>query len=79
MERWRFSQKNLNLGTGGQDLSLGQFVLYRMRFICPMALAGAWAEFGGLTAQINNLSHVIEMSITDRPWISITCDYSRAG
>ena len=41
----------------------------------PWALSRAWADFGGIAAQINNLSHVIELSITDHPGIAITYDY----
>ena len=46
-----------------------------MRFIFSGSLAGAWSDFGGLTAQLTNLAHVIEMAITDHPGIVITYDY----
>ena len=61
--------------TGGKDLSLGQFVLYRVGFIFIGSLAGAWADFGGRAAQLINLPHVIEMAITDHPGIAIAYDY----
>ena len=75
MGKWRASQKNVNRNTGGQDLCIGQFILYRLRCVFAGALSEAWADFGGLTAQINNLPHVIEMSITDHPRIAIAYDY----
>ena len=75
MEKWRTGQKSFSRNTDGQDLSLGQFVLYRARCIFSGSLADAWADFGGLTAQLVNSPHVIEMAITDRPGIAITYDY----
>ena len=57
--RWEANQLNFNRFTGGQDLSVAQFVLYRARFILRGDLTNAWAEYGGLTAQLNNLARGI--------------------
>ena len=46
-----------------------------MRFIFSGSLPGAWADFGGIAAQLINLPHVIELAIADRPGIAITYDY----
>ena len=45
-----------------------------MRFILAGDLADAWADFGGLAGQLNQLAIVIEMSITDHAGIAITYD-----
>ena len=75
LEQRRPAQENFNRDTGGKGLSIGQFVLYMMRFIFSGSSAGAWADFGGITAQLNNLAHVIEMAIADHLGIAITYDY----
>ena len=56
LDRWKTNQTTFNRYAGSQDLSLGQFVLYRMRFILSGDLTNAWSDYGGLTAQINNLA-----------------------
>ena len=58
--------------TTGTDLSFGQYVLYRMRFVLAGELAHAWSDLGALVGQLGQLSIVIEMSITDRAGIAIT-------
>ena len=60
LDRWKSNQTNFNRFTGGQDLSVAQFVLYRMRFILCGDLTDAWSDYGGLTAQLNNLAHNLE-------------------
>ena len=59
LERWKTNQSTFHRMTGDQDLSLGQYVLYRMRFVLSGDLAGDWSDFGGLTAQINNIAYRI--------------------
>ena len=46
-----------------------------MRFILAGDLAGAWEDFGGLTAQINRLATALDLSITDHAGIAITYDH----
>ena len=75
LEKWRVNQKTYHRHTGSQDLSFGQYVLYRLRFILAGDLADAWGDFGGLVGQLNQLAIVIEMSITDHAGIAITYDH----
>ena len=51
------------------------WLLYRMRFLIAADLAGAWAGFGGLAAQLNHLAIVMNISITDS--VSIALPYGR--
>ena len=71
-ERWRMGQKSFNRFTGDQDLGIGQYVLYRMRFVLAGDLTGAWADFGGLQAQMNFIYLITDLSITDHPGIALT-------
>ena len=71
-EKWQASQKNFNRYTGSQDLAIGQFALYRMKFIMAGDLADARGGFGGLVGQLNHLANVLDMSITDHPGIAAT-------
>ena len=73
--KWRDSQKNPNRTASGRDLPIGKFVLYRIRFIFAGELAGERIDFGGLTAQTDNIPHVIEVAIADHPGIDIAYDY----
>ena len=75
LDRWRTSQKTFGRFTGNQDLSTHQYFYYRMRFILAGDLTDAWADFGGLTAQINMLGIVLDMAITDHAGIALTYDY----
>ena len=54
--RWKANQLNFDRYTGGGNLSVAQFVLYRMRFILCGDLTAAWSDYGGLAAQLNNLA-----------------------
>ena len=72
--KWRNGQKPPNRFTGDQDLSPSQYVLYRMRFVLAGDLTDAWADFGGLVAQLNLIALVTDMAITDHPGIAITYD-----
>ena len=72
--RWKASQLSFHRFAGKQDLAIGQYALYRLRFILAGDLAGAWEEFGGLPAQINHLANVIELPIADHAGIAVTYD-----
>ena len=71
----RENQRAFRRNTGNQDRNLGQFVLYRLRFLLAGDLAGAWADYGGTVAQINHLAVVLDLSITDHPGIAVTYDH----
>ena len=73
--KWQGNHRAFRRKTGNQDMSLGQFILCRMRFIPAWDLADAWADYGGLVPQINQLAVVLDLSITDRPCIAVTYDY----
>ena len=73
--KWKVNHRTFHRNTGNQDLSLGQFVLYRLRFLLAGDLADAWADYGGIVAQINHLAVVLELSITDHPGIAATYDH----
>ena len=75
LDRWKAIQVTFHRNTGGQYLSLGQYALYRVKYILAGDLASAWSEYGGLTAQINNMANVLEISIEDNAGVSITYDY----
>ena len=74
LDKRKTSQKTFNRFTGNQDISTQQYFYYRMRFILAGDLMGAWADFGGLTDQINLLGIVLDMPITDHAGIAITYD-----
>ena len=40
-------------------------MLYRMRFIFAADLCGAWSSFGGIAAQLNNLSLILHLATTE--------------
>ena len=73
--RWKASRLTYRRFVGNQDLSTGQFFLYRMRFIVAVDLSDAWADFGGIGSQINHLANVTALSITDHGGIALTYDY----
>ena len=77
LERWKANQATYNRYTGTQDLAVGPFSLYRMRFILSGDIADDWSSFGGICAQINHLGVVIGLPITDHAGIALTYD-SRA-
>lgn len=69
--KWGIGRKTYHRHNGSQELSCGPYVLFRMRFVLAGDLADSWAEFGGLVGRLNQLSIVIEMSITYHAGISI--------
>ena len=69
-----WSQKSPHRYTGNRDLEIGQYAIYRARFILAGDLVGAWGEFGGLTAQINHLATVLDIAITDHARIAVAYD-----
>ena len=55
-------------------MPFGKFLLYRIRFMRAGDLAGAWADFGRLAAQLNRLAVVLGLAISDHAGIAITYD-----
>ena len=74
LEKWRGTQKSFGRYTGSQDLSLGQYAIYRVRFTPAGDLTDSWGDFGGLTAQLDHLANVLELSITDHAGIAVAYD-----
>ena len=52
-------------------LSIQQYVLYRLRFIMATALCKAFDNFGGIVGQINNISIIMQIAVTDNPNIAM--------
>ena len=75
LDTWQATQRTYNRYTGNQDLSLGQYVLHRLRYILAGDLTDAWCEFGGLSAQLNHLAVVVGLSISDHAGIAVTYDF----
>ena len=75
MGKWRIGQETYHRHTGPHDLSCGRYVLYRMRSILAGDLACAWADFGGMAGQLDQLAIVSEMPITGRAGIAIAYDH----
>ena len=48
-----------------QPVPFNAWLLYRLRFILTADLLGAWAEFGGLSAQLNFLSILLHLVTTE--------------
>ena len=70
--KWRSGEKSPNRFKGDQDLSMSQYVLYRILFALAGDLTDAWVDFGGLVARLDLIALVTDMSITDHPGIAIT-------
>ena len=51
------------------------WLLYQMRFLIAPDLAGDWAAFGGISAQLNHLDILMNISITDSA--SVALPYGR--
>lgn len=75
LDKWQSAQRTFRRHTGNQDLPIGQYALYRLRFIIAGDLTDAWAEFGGITAQLNHLAVVLGLPITDHAGIAVTYDF----
>ena len=74
LERRISGQKSFNHAACDQDISIAQYMLYRVRFVLSDDLAEAWGDFGGSMALTNLIALVTDMGITDLPGISITYD-----
>ena len=73
--KWRYGCESFNRFTGIHDLSIGQYVMCRMRFVSAGDLSGASDDFGGPVSQLNLIAIFTDMAIADRAGVAIT--YSR--
>ena len=64
MTRWRGSRQASKMDKHLQ-LPFTAWVLYRLRFISAADICGAWSSFGGLAAQLNGLSLVLNIDAMD--------------
>ena len=67
-------QNTFNRYACNQDLSIGQYIPYRISSGSGGDLTDALAEFGGLFAQLNLRGIITDLAITDRAGIAITFD-----
>ena len=61
----RNSRRQDSRAANPQLLPLNARILYQMRFISQDDLCGAWATFGGLSDQLNQLSIVPHLATTE--------------
>ena len=73
MRKRQANQRAFRRHPGNQGLNIGQFVLYRMRYVLAGDLTDARSEFGGIADQLNHLAAVLGLSITDHAGISDAC------
>ena len=71
LEKWRTGGGSFSGFTGDVDVSMSQYVMYRIRLVLAGDLADCWADFGGLVAQLNLIALVTDMPTTDHPWVAI--------
>ena len=54
------------------DLSFQAWSFYNLRFLLAGDLAGAWAPFGGIAAQLSHLGLLLNMSVVENATIAMT-------
>ena len=75
LDKWQAERRTFHRNAENQDLPLGQFALRRLIFIRAGDLTDAWAEFGGITAQLSHIAVVLGLSITDKAGVAVTYDF----
>ena len=68
------SNRQASRSANPQALPLNAWLLYQLRFIFAADLCGAWATFGGLSAQLNHLSVVLHLATTEAIGTALTYD-----
>ena len=58
--------------TSPVDLSAHAWVFYNVRFLLVCELAGAWARFGGISAQLAHLGLIANMDVVENANIAMT-------
>lgn len=77
MDRWNAIRLKYRRFVGNQDLAIGQFVSYRMRFTIAGDLTGAWADFGWIGSRINHLDTALSISIAGHAGVDLIYDYTQ--
>ena len=72
--RWRGNSRQGKLDANSTAIPMQAWLLYQLRFIVAADLAGAWSAFGGMAAQLNHLSIVINMSVVDSATVALAYD-----
>ena len=75
MDKWQADQRTFRRCAENRELSRGERVLYRLRFILAGDLADAWNDVGGITAKINHLAVALGISIADHAGVAAMYDY----
>ena len=70
--RWRTSARQAIRGDNPQSIPMQAWLQYQLRFWIAADLAEAWAGFGGLSAQLNLLDIVMNISITDSAAVALS-------
>ena len=63
LARWKSNKQTAK--AGAPTLPFPTWVLLRLRFILTADLCGAWFPFGGIAAQLNNLSILLHLSAVE--------------
>ena len=61
LTKWAGNRQPAKL-TNTNQLPLNAWILYRMRFVCTSDICGAWSSFGGISAQLGNLSILLHLA-----------------
>ena len=59
---------------GAQPLPFHTWALYRLRFIIAADLCAAWLPFGGIAAQLNNLSILLHLAAVESIAVALAYD-----
>ena len=71
--KWQANRQAAN-AVNPQAAPFNTWILYRLRFICASDLFGAWAEFGGIAAQLNSVSILLHIVTTESIAASLIYD-----
>lgn len=72
--RWRNNARGSKKEEKSSSIPMQAWLLYQIRFMVAADLAGAWSAFGGMAAQLNHLSIVMNISITESAAIALSYD-----
>ena len=73
MESWR-PLNGSRKKPSPMDLSFQSFVFYNLRFSLSGDLAGCWAPFGGISAQMTHFGLILNMAVVENATIAMTYD-----
>ena len=72
--RWRGNSRQAKREENSTAIPMQAWLLYQLRFIIAADLAGAWSGFGGMAAQLNHLSIVMNISIVESASVALSYD-----